>query len=452
MKQRFISLLTAEGFKARVLRGSALTVIQFGGSNFLRLAGNLILTRLLFPEIFGMMALVQVFIGGLQMFSDLGIRVSIIQNKRGDDPDFLNTAWTLQIIRGVILWLAGCALAVPAANLYGEPLLALLLPVASLNALMLGFSTTKMATANRHLVLGRLTTIALGSQAVGVIVMIILSILFQSAWALVFGGLVSTALKVILQHIALSGIRNRLHWETAAFRDLIGFGKYIFLSTVAGFLINQSDRAVLGAYIPLAALGVYNVGYFLGVVPFLLNKAVSNKVIFPVYRMRPTAESAANRAQVFRTRRLLVAGTLVLSMMLAFGGIGLVDFLYDSRYEQAGPIVVLFSLTMVPQLVLESYSSVLLAGGDSRRFFFLLALTAFFQIVFLFVGISWFGMFGAAFAPGLAILVTYPLRIAYIRRYKAWDPKSDAFFLSIGFLVNGFACWLYWDAIVTLIS
>jgi hypothetical protein len=63
---------------------------------------DLILTRLLFPEAFGLMALVQVFMGGLQMFSDLGVNMSIIQSKRGEDPDFLNTAWTFQILRGLI--------------------------------------------------------------------------------------------------------------------------------------------------------------------------------------------------------------------------------------------------------------------------------------------------------------------------------------------------------------
>jgi len=452
VKKRLLSIWTGEGLKARVLRGSALTVISFGGANALRLAGNLVLTRLLFPEAFGLMALVQVFVSGLHMFSDLGIRVSIIQNKRGDDPDFLNTAWTLQIIRGVVLWLAGCALAFPAAWFYDEPLLAQMLPVASLNALILGFVTTKMATASRHLMLGRLTAVELGTQAIGIIVMIILSYFFRSVWVLVAGGLISTTLRVWLWGKTLPGITNRLHWEPEAFRELIGFGKYIFLSTIAGFLINQSDRAVLGAYISMAALGIYNVGFFLGTVPVLLNRAAINKVILPVYRMRPTTEGEQNRTQVFRTRRLLIAGTLAMAMVLAYIGVPLVWFLYDDRYHLAGAVVVLFSLTVVPQLVLDGYASVLLAAGDSRRFLILVASTALLQLAYLFIGISWLGIFGAIFAPGLAILSTYPLRIAYARRYNAWDPKADLWFLALGLAVNGLAVWLHWDEIVKLIS
>src|SRR4051812_36532958 len=80
----------AASLKMRALRGSLWTILGYGGSQVLRLAGNVILTRLLFPEAFGQMVLVNVFLQGLHMFSDVGIGPSLIQSKRGDDPDFLN--------------------------------------------------------------------------------------------------------------------------------------------------------------------------------------------------------------------------------------------------------------------------------------------------------------------------------------------------------------------------
>jgi O-antigen/teichoic acid export membrane protein len=101
----------------------------------LRLGSNIVLAWLLFPEAFGLMLLVNVFMQGLQMFSDIGIGPSIIQNKRGNDPDFLNTAWTIQAIRGFVLWFIACVLAWPIAWIFAhnDPLawkLVLLIPVA----------------------------------------------------------------------------------------------------------------------------------------------------------------------------------------------------------------------------------------------------------------------------------------------------------------------------------
>ena len=62
--KRISSFFQGDGLKARVLRGSALTFLSFGGARAVRLASNLVLTRLLFPEVFGLMALVQVFMTG----------------------------------------------------------------------------------------------------------------------------------------------------------------------------------------------------------------------------------------------------------------------------------------------------------------------------------------------------------------------------------------------------
>ena len=452
MKRKLKALLFGDSLKNRALRGAALTVVSLGGANLMRLVSNLILTRLLFPEAFGIMALVQVVLSGLQMFSDIGINTSIMQNKRGDDTDFLNTAWTLQIIRGGILWLAVALLATPVAAFYEAPILAALLPVAGFTAVISGFNTTNAASANRKLMIGRLTAIDLSTQAVGILITVLLAWWLHSVWALVFGNLATGLIRVGLYHRLLPGIRNRLHWDRDAFDQIIRFGAFIFLSTVAGFLINNGDRAILGNYISMADLGVYSIGFFLGTLPLLLTRAIANKVILPLYRMKSPTGGAANRAKIHHARRLLVAGALGVCMVLAFIGIPLVDLLYDPRYALAGPIIVLFGLTKVPEIVFAAYDGVLLAHGDSKRFFYLLVTIALAQSGLTLLGVIWFGIPGAVIAPGLAAVLTYPLKAAFVQRYNAWDPKADALFLLLGVAVTGFACWLQSEALAALFT
>ncbi len=76
------------------VRGLLWTMTAYGSNQILRFATNLILTRLLMPEVFGLMALVNSLRVGLELFSDLGIVQNIVQSPRGDRPTFLNTAWT----------------------------------------------------------------------------------------------------------------------------------------------------------------------------------------------------------------------------------------------------------------------------------------------------------------------------------------------------------------------
>ena len=80
--KRILELFQGSNLRARALRSSAVTVGGFGASQVIRLASNLILTRILFPEAFGMMALVMVFLQGLAMFSDVGVGPAIMQSKR----------------------------------------------------------------------------------------------------------------------------------------------------------------------------------------------------------------------------------------------------------------------------------------------------------------------------------------------------------------------------------
>src|SRR5262249_46285624 len=122
------------GVKKAALSGAVWTILGYGGVQGFRFLSNLLLTRLLAPRLFGLMALVNLFILGLHMFSDFGILQAVIHSPRGDDPDFLNTAWTLQVLRGLALWLGSALIAWPLSHFYGEPALLWLIPVAGLTA------------------------------------------------------------------------------------------------------------------------------------------------------------------------------------------------------------------------------------------------------------------------------------------------------------------------------
>src|SRR5258708_4046144 len=153
--------------KSRVISGSMWTLLSYGASQVLRLAGNLVFAKLLFPEAFGLLALVNIFVQGLAMFSDIGIGPSLIQSRRGEDPAFINTAWTIQVVRGFILWIVSVIGAQPFAAWYGNPQLATLIPVAALAAVISSFNSTRIFTSSRRIALARITLIDFASQTLG---------------------------------------------------------------------------------------------------------------------------------------------------------------------------------------------------------------------------------------------------------------------------------------------
>ncbi|RWR27730.1 polysaccharide biosynthesis protein [Sinirhodobacter populi] len=447
---RSLAAMRGDGVKAKALRSTFWSVFGVFGQNGMRLLSNIVLTRLLFPEAFGLMALVQVFIVALQTFSDIGIQTSIMQSKRGDDPNFLNTAWTLQIIRGFVLWLAACALAWPAAQIYDQPELLLLLPVTALSIIGQGFRPTRAAQASRHLAIGRLTMIQIFVQFVTLVLTGLLAWWWHSVWALAVSQVISTSIGNVMTRLYIPGHPNRLQWERQSVREIIGFGKFIFLSTIATFLISMSDRAILGAYVDVTTFGIYSIALAFGTLPVFVVQAIGSKVLFPLYRIKSPMESEETRRKIFRASRVVSAFGIGIAVVLAFTGDWLVRVLYDARYALAGPMMILFAVNSIPTNVLIGTQSVLLSHGDSRRHFYLTAAQAILQTGLLFLAIHLFGVAGGILAPGLAILLTYPLRARLISHYRAWDPLNDIVGLAVGFLLTSLACALHWDEIVKL--
>ncbi|MCV2893392.1 oligosaccharide flippase family protein [Lentibacter sp. XHP0401] len=433
--------MTGDSLVARILRGAGLTVFGFGWSQAMRLISNLILTRLLFPEAFGLMALITVFLMGLNMFSDVGVAPAIMQSKRGDERDFLDTAWTIQVVRGILLWLAACVLAWPISLFYDIPELAYMLPVAALTLVISGFNTTRYHEANRHLRMGRITTIDMISQLIGVLAAIVLAYVFQSVWALILSGIIGALAEFLIFEFFLPGGRNRFRWERPAADELINFGKWIFLSTVAGFVINQSGKLMLGKYLPLDQFGVYNIGYFLASFPLLLGMVLVNRMLIPIYREWPPKDNAVNFAYLRKMRFMVSLALMALVAIIGIGGVWIVDLLYDERYAQAGSITVMVALMQIPFLIVLTYDQAALAAGDSKRFFVLAGSKAALMVLCLFVGLQVDGLSGAIIGQGAAMVLAYPVVVWLSKHTGAWDALHDSAMALLG-LVLAIVC--YW--------
>ncbi len=345
----------------------------YAAGQFLRLAGNIVLTRLLFPAVFGEMALVFIFLQGLQMFSDVGTGPAIIQSSRGEETDFLNTAWTIQCVRGLLLWIASWGIGWPVAAFYGDDRLRWLIPAAGLSAILGGFESTSMHTLQRKLRLERLTLLDLTGQTVSIIAIIILALADRAiygpshpgaVWAIVIGSLVASTVRLVLSHTYLPGIRHRFHLDREHARHLFSFGRWIFVSTLLTFLAAQSDRLVFGKTIPLSLFGVYSIASMIAVLPTNAILKLGGAVVFPTYSrlvQRPDFGHLFVRVRM----PLLLGGGAIASTLLACGP-SLVRLLYDSRYVEAGWILQYLSASAWFQILECTNGAALLALGRVR--------------------------------------------------------------------------------------
>ena len=395
LKNQIHLVLNGDTLRAKAFRSTGWVLTSGGVGHLMRLASNLVLTRLLFPEAFGLMALVGAFMIGLAMFSDLGIGASIIQNKRGDDPDFLNSAWCLQILRGFILWLFACLIAYPISLLYEEPLIAQMLPVVGLGVFISGFNSTKYVSLKRHLSYRRIFFISLATKTVQIVCMILLAWWLRSVWALVLGGLIGNLVSVILSHIAIPGMKNRFVWEKSAIWELFHFGKWIFLSTAFSFLGRQSDRLILGLMFSFAWLGVYSIAVILvGAIQGVLD-GLMKSVGYAVYSKLNHLEPSEFQNRIKDTRfRILLGWSFLCAFFICFID-QFVIALWDPRYAAAGWMATFLGLSMWPRALFFLTSPILLARGIPKYQAFSQGVLFMSLASFLTVGYLVAGEFGA---------------------------------------------------------
>lgn len=438
--------------RSRVLNASSWVLGGHFAGQALRLASNLIMTRLLVPEMFGVMALANVLIAGVALFSDVGLRQNIVQSPRGSDPVFLNTAWTVQIIRGGLIFFLVLLLAyilhlismtgkLPTDSVYADPILHRVIGVLAFTVLISGFQSTKLATASRNLLMKFVTGVELFSQIAGLVFMISWAMIDRSIWALVGGALFAITCNVILTHIMLPGEKNKLCWDVDAFSDIFHFGKWVFLNSILFFLASNGDRLLLGGLVDASTLGLYAIAFFIvNSIPRVITR-ISSQVALPalseVARERPGALK-----QTYYNFRLPIDGiALFFGGFLFMAGNLVIDLLYDARYQDVGHMVQILAIT----LFLSRYTltgTCFLAMGKPKLLvpFMSIRLVAMITIIPLFN--MFFGFEGVLWGIALHRFAILPVFIYLKIKYKIFDIKREIY--SLGFIFVGIFCgWIF---------
>lgn len=369
--------LPLSSLRGRVMSAGAWSLGALVVGQALRLGGNLIMARLLVPEMFGVMLIATTVSVVLALFSDIGLRQNIIQSRRGEDPVFLNTAWTLQVLRGFVLygltllvaagtWLAQQWQWVPTGSAYAATELPGVLAATGLSAVIMGFQSTKLALAYRHFQQGRVAACELAGQVCGLVVMLGLGWWTQSIWSLVCAGLVSALVVSLASHLWIAGPANRLHWDAASVGELVRFGRWILLSSVLGVLAANGDRLWLGGVMSAGQLGVYSIAILLlGALETAVHKLAAAAVLPTLSRAARAGDMPGMRRAYWRLRLLLDSALLFVCGLLFMMGPLLVGWLYDTRYAEAGQMfsILACSLFALRYLVAQQ---LWLALGRSR--------------------------------------------------------------------------------------
>ena len=344
--------------KFRAFRAGSWVVTSHVVAQFLRLLGNLVMTRLLAPDAFGIMAIAMTVQGIVSLCADTGLRQAIIQSPNGGKASFLNTAWTLEILRSFFIWAICLFIAIglyaagslgwlPLGSVYSTPVLPAVIAVMSLSAVIQGLQSMNAILAHRNLELYRLTLVELFSQVVGLLVMGLLGWLTHSIWSFVAGGLLSIALTTLLTHTWLHGPASRFQWDRKVLDELLHFGKWIWLSSTVGIIAGNGDRLLLGAWVNATVLGYYSIAVNLAGALDGLASRLFGSVSLPALSEVARSQPERLPGLYFRMRWVSDVAFIGLAGFLFASGQEIINLLYDVRYAPAGWMLQWLSFSLI---------------------------------------------------------------------------------------------------------
>lgn len=401
---------------ARVMKGGSWVMIQMLVGNLLRLMSNLIMTRLLLPEAYGVMALVITIHAALQMLTDIAEGRNIAREPDGDQTHFLRTVWTVKIIRNVLIallvvlisfgFLAFGPTYFAPGTVYADPLFPPLLAVSSVILVFKGLGSTKVGLAFRRLDYRSNVFLALTAQACGIGLMILFASISATPWALLFGMISTTLIATILSHVFLPGPSMRLHWD----REIVGriwrFGRWLMGSSLLTFVSQMGDRLILGALVPNETLGIYVIALLwvdVGRTAISRVGGVSFNTFSEIRRDRP-----AELPRLFRKfLRMIDLACLAGFCIMVLGGQFLIQVLYDENYQASGAYIPFLALGYLG-LRYDVFGMLILAEGDSRSSTIISAMRATALCLGLWAGYQFLGIEGVLLAAALNPLVSAP--------------------------------------------
>ncbi len=438
----FQRLRTGDSLNAKASRGSILLGASTSLDRALRLLRNMVLTRLLAPEAFGVMAIVLAINLAFESFTEVGIKKAIIQNPRGHEQGFLNGAWWFSLTRGVMLYLLAFGGASWIAHFYDNPNLVSLMRVAFLSILFNGAMSPKAHVAIKQMNFGRWVVISQGSAIIGISTTIVLALITGNVWALVIGFVFEAVARSILSFF-LCPYRPGLTFERDSLHGLFRFTRGMIGLPILTFIFMRADIFVIGKLCSSLELGLYSMAFALAQIPLQTVISVMNQIILPVFSKKQNERDWINQAVLDITSAIAYFCFPILVFVILYGK-NLLTFVYGGEYAQVAlPFAIIFASSMLRTCgipIVQVYWS--MGRPELHRIF--TGIRALLIIILIIPFVKWFGLTGAATASLISIVVAYLFQVIGIHKLTKLKLQQYAliFFRASGISLCVIMVWL----------
>jgi O-antigen/teichoic acid export membrane protein len=409
----------------------------FQGINFVV---KIILARLLLPEAFGLIAMLQIFITISITLMQGGLTLSLIRTENPDQGDY-STVFFMNVLVSIGLYWILFTTAPLIANFYDQEVLTAIIRIYSLTIVIQSFAAVQEARLTKLMNFKLQTLMQIPSVIVGGGIGILMAFKGFGVWSLVWMSL-ATSIFLVLQYWLFSGWRPAFIIDLNKLRTHFNFGYKLALSNLIAALYQNLYLAVIGKFYPPAQLGYFYQSKNLSLYPVQNFSSALKRVTYPVFSS--IQDDDERLRQVFRKISITVFAAIfpVMLFLIVFAKPVFLVLLTE-KWLPAVPIFQILCIGSIfyPQSMFNL--NILAAKGRSDLHLKIEAPKKIIGILLLF-SLIWFSVTAVAIAYSVSLLVHAAFNIYYsgkLIQYKMIDQLKD---FTKSFLVAVFVMILAW--------
>ena len=311
------------------------------GAKLISVVVNLILARILAPELYGTVAIVLVFTEILQVFVESGFGTALIQKKDADDLDF-SSVFFFNLAMSVLLYVLLFAFAPLISRLYGRPELLKIIRVVGLILIIAGVRNVQQAYVSRNMLFKRFFFSTLGGTVVSAVVGIFMAVKGFGVWAYVTQYLLNNLVGTLILWFTVKW-RPVARFSLERLKGLFSYGWKLLVSSLLNIVSDKLRPLIIGYRFSPADLSFYNEGLLF---PNLIVDNVNSSIDSVLLPALSQQQDSAEQVKTMTRRAIQISSYIMWPLMIGLFVCAepLVSLLLGKDWLPCVPFVRIFSL------------------------------------------------------------------------------------------------------------
>lgn len=384
----------------------------------LEFLSTIILSRLLLPEEYGFVAMIAVFSGFIQLFSNVGIGQSVIRSDYG--YTFHKHLYSLSVWMGFGLTATMVLMAWPIAQFFNNKALFIPTILIAFKFIIDSFTYIPYALLSKQLRFNTIGKTRLYSSIFQIALTILMAWAGFSYWSLIIPLILSPGIQFLYLRANVD-MRFRLFgWKATkrVFLKIKSLMGNLSLNNLIGYWAGNTDKIIVGKFYTQTDLGLYNRAFRFIQFTHKLITGIFSTVLFPSLKNLMDQGGDVNKEYLDILRIITLFNMPVVFILVIFPD-ELVYYLWGSNWMGVAEFLPYIGILLIYQSILGTMPGVFILYGKERNLLIINTVNTFLTILFVIAGSFYSMLHILIFLTAGIVWVTMPLNL-YFGFYKAF--------------------------------